>query len=194
MEYPMLISGKPGKSGVRVGTPQQERELLRDLARKAEQELIGVQMASMDELTLLPNRHGFIALAQLGLDACQQLGRPATLLFFNLDEFKRINYLFGRTEGDNALKTFADVLRIGFRESDVVGRLDGATFVALLIGSASVEVSAIKARLEEMLDERNAMAHRGYEIRFSIGQIEYDPVLHGSVEELLDEAERVLGH
>jgi diguanylate cyclase (GGDEF)-like protein len=194
MEYVMLISGKPHKSGVRVGTPQQERELLRDLARKAEQELIGVQMAGMDELTLLPNRHGFIALAQLGLDACQQLGRPATLLFFNLDEFKRINYLFGRTEGDNALKTFADVLRIGFRESDVVGRLDGATFVALLMGSASVEVSAIKARLEEMLDERNAMAHRGYEIRFSIGQIEYDPVLHGSVEELLDEAERVLGH
>lgn len=190
----MLIPGKPHKSGVRAGTPQQERELLRDLARKAEQELIGVQMASMDELTLLPNRHGFIALAQLGLDACQQLGRPATLLFFNLDEFKRINYLFGRTEGDNALKTFADVLRIGFRESDVVGRLDGATFVALLIGSASVEVSAIKVRLEEMLDERNAMVHRGYEIRFSIGQIEYDPVLHGSVEELLDEAERVLGH
>jgi len=84
-----------------------------------------VQMASMDELTLLPNRHGFIALAQLGLEACQQLGRPATLLFFNLDEFKRINYLFGRTEGDNALKTFADVLRIGFRESDVVGRRGG---------------------------------------------------------------------
>jgi diguanylate cyclase (GGDEF)-like protein len=193
MEYVMLISGKPHKPGVRAGTPQQERELLRDLARKAEQALIGVQMASMDELTLLPNRHGFIALAQLGLEACQQLGRPATLLFFNLDEFKRINYLFGRTEGDNALKTFADVLRIGFRESDVVGRLEGATFVALLLGSASVDISAIRARLEEMLDERNAMAHRGYDIGFSIGQIEFDPVIHGSVEELLVEAEKALG-
>ena len=178
----MLISGKPHKPGVRAGTPQQERELLRDLARKAEQELIGVQMASMDELTLLPNRHGFIALAQLGLEACQQLGGPATLLFFNLDEFKRINYLFGRTEGDNALKTFADVLRIGFRESDVVGRLEGS----------SVDVSAIRARLEEMLVERNAMTHRGYDIRFSIGQIEFDPALHGSVEELLEEAEEAL--
>jgi diguanylate cyclase len=193
MEYVMLISGKPHKSSKRAGTPQQERELLRDLARKAEQELIGVQMASMDELTLLPNRHGFLALAQLGLDACGQLGRPATLLFFNLDEFKRINYLFGRTEGDSALKTFADVLRIGFRESDVIGRLDGATFVALLTGSASVDTHAIKARLEEMLDERNATAHRGYDIRFSIGQIEHDLAVHGTAEELLDEAERVIG-
>lgn len=189
----MLISGKPHNFGERAGTPQQERELLRDLARKAEQELIGVQMASMDELTLLPNRHGFLALAQLGLDACQQMGRPATLLFFNLDEFKRINYLFGRAEGDDALKTFADVLRIGFRENDVIGRLEGATFVALLTGSGSVDLTAIKARLEEMLDERNATVHRGFDIRFSIDQIEYDPTLYGSVEELLVEAEKALG-
>ena len=192
----MLISGKPHKPGVRADpmrTPQQERELLRDLARKAEQELIGVQMASMDELTLLPNRHSFLALAQAGLEACMQLERPATLLFFNLDDFKRINYLFGRAEGDNALKIFADVLRIGFRESDVIGRLEGATFVALLTGSSAVDTNAIKARLEEMLDERNATAHRGYDIRFSIGQIEHDPTAHGSVEEYLAEAEKVLG-
>lgn len=189
----MLISGKPHKTGICAGTPQQERELLRDLARKAEQELIGVQMASMDELTLLPNRHGFIALAELGLEACLRLERPATLLFFNLDDFKRINYLFGRSEGDNALKTFADVLRIGFRESDVIGRLDGATFVALLTGSCGVDIKAIKARFEEMLDERNTTAQRGYDIRFSIGQIEFDPEVHGSVEELLGEAEKALG-
>jgi diguanylate cyclase (GGDEF)-like protein len=189
----MLISGKPHKSGVGAGTPQQERELLRDLARQAEQALIGVQMASMDELTLLPNRHGFIALAEMGLQACAGLDRPATLLFFNLDEFKRINYLFGHAEGDRALKTFADVLSIGFRESDVIGRLQGATFVALLTGSAAVDITAIKARLEEMLDERNASAHRGYAIRFSIGQIEHDPAFHGSVEELLEEVERLMG-
>jgi diguanylate cyclase (GGDEF)-like protein len=189
----MLIPGKPHKTGVCAGTPQQERELLRDLARKAEQELIGVQMASMDELTLLPNRHGFLALAQLGLDACMQLDRPATLLFFNLDEFKRINYLFGRTEGDKALKTFADVLRIGFRESDVIGRLEGATFVVLLTGSCGVDITAIKARLEEMLDERKAAGHRGYAIGFSIGQIEHDAADHGSVDELLVEAEKALG-
>lgn len=192
----MLISGKPYKKSPcadTLRTPAQERELLRDLARQAEQEQTGVQMASMDELTLLSNRHGFLALAQMGLDACVQLERPATLLFFNLDDFKRINYLFGRSEGDDALKTFADVLRIGFRENDVIGRLEGATFVALLTGTGGVDLTAIKARLEEMLDERNATVHRGYDIRFSIGQIEYDPTAHDSVEALLTEAETALG-
>ncbi|MDR6915723.1 diguanylate cyclase (GGDEF)-like protein [Pseudomonas sp. 3296] len=192
----MLIPGKPVKNGVRADplrSPQQERQLLRDLAHKAEQELMGVQMASMDELTLLPNRHGFTVLAQQGLDACQQLDKPTTLLLLKLDELKHINYLYGRAEGDRALKTFADVLRIAFRESDVIGRLGSDKFVALLLGSSVVDIAAIRARLEEILAERNATVHRRSDLHFSLGQIECDPQLHQSAEELLtvvDEAMR----
>jgi diguanylate cyclase (GGDEF)-like protein len=167
----------------------EEREQLRDLARMAEQELAAVQVASMDELTLLSNRHGFEALAQHGLSACKRLEKPATLLFFDLDNFRQINDLHGRAEGDNALKTFADVLRIAFRESDVVGRLDGDEFVALLTGAAHLETTAIMARLQEILDERNSALQRGYAIRFSVGQIEYDPQRHESIEGLLADAD-----
>jgi diguanylate cyclase (GGDEF)-like protein len=170
----------------------EERALLRDLAGMAEQELMAVQMASMDELTLLSNRRGFKTLAQHGLDACKRLDRPATLLFFDLNDFKQINDLYGHAEGDNALKTFADVLRIAFRESDVVGRLGGDEFVALLTGSSHVETTAIMARLKEILDERNAMLQRGYDIRFSVGQIEYDPQRHDNVATLLADADSAM--
>ena len=149
-------------------------------------------MASMDELTLLSNRHGFTALAQLGLDACQRLEIPATLVFFDLDNFKHINYLYGRAEGDDALKTFADVLRIAFRESDVIGRLGGDEFVALLTGSSHVETATIMARLQEILHERNAMLQRGYDIRFSVGQIEYDAQRHRSIDNLLADADAAM--
>ena len=167
----------------------EERELLRDLARMAEQEMVAVQMASMDELTLLSNRRGFKILAQHALSACDRLSRPATLLFFDLDDFKPINDRFGHAEGDSALKTFADVLRIAFRESDVIGRLGGDEFVALLTGSSHVETAAIVARLKEILDERNAMLQRGYDIRFSVGQIEYDARRHASIDDLLADAD-----
>ena len=188
----MLIPGKPvkpGAGGVPSRSPQEEREWLRDLSRKAEQELSGVQMASMDELTLLPNRHGFATLAEQGLDACQRLEKPATLLLFNLDDFKRLHYLYGSAASDKTLKIFADVLRIAFRESDVIGRLGSDKFVALLTGSGTVELDAIKSRLEEILAERNASAHRANDLRFSLGQIEYDPLSHGSIEGLLAEAD-----
>ncbi|MNT73884.1 hypothetical protein D3C72_2126440 [compost metagenome] len=74
----------------------------------------------------------------------------------------------------------------------MVGRLEGDRFVALLTGSTAVEIAAIKARLNEILDERNATAHRSYDIRFSVTQVEYDPIVHDSIEELLGEAERVM--
>ncbi|MDR6959783.1 diguanylate cyclase (GGDEF)-like protein [Pseudomonas brassicacearum] len=170
----------------------EERELLRDLARMAEQEMIAVQMASMDELTLLSNRRGFKMLAQHALGVCDRLSRPATLLFFDLNDFKSINDRFGHAEGDAALKAFADVLRIAFRESDVIGRLGGDEFVALLTGSSHVETSAIVGRLKEILDERNAMLHRGYDIHFSVGQIEYDPRQHSSIDNLLAEADAAM--
>jgi len=170
----------------------EERELLRDLARMAEQEMVAVQMASMDELTLLSNRRGFRTLAQHALNVCDRLSRPATLLFFDLNDFKPINDRYGHAEGDNALKTFADVLRIAFRESDVIGRLGGDEFVALLTGSSHVETTTIMARLQEILDERNAMLQRGYDIRFSVGQIEYDALRHQSIDNLLADADAAM--
>ena len=196
--YPLTVP-----SGNKMGTlclidtkprdlDEEERALLRDLAGMAEQELMAVQMASMDELTLLSNRRGFKMLAQHALDACARLEKPATLLFFDLNDFKQINDLYGHAEGDSALKTFADVLRIAFRESDVVGRLGGDEFVALLTGSSHVETTAIMARLKEILEERNATLHRGYAIRFSVGQIEYNPQRHDTVDKLLADADAAM--
>ncbi|MBB1612690.1 diguanylate cyclase [Pseudomonas protegens] len=170
----------------------EDRALLRDLARMAEQELAAVQMASMDELTLLSNRRGFEALARHALGVCKRLEKPATLLFFDLNDFKQINDTYGHAEGDGALKTFADVLRIAFRESDVIGRLGGDEFVALLTAADHVETSAIMARLREILDERNATLKRGYDIRFSVGQIEYDAGRHPDIEALLADADKAM--
>jgi len=209
-----LVTGEPGirfyagqplglEGGSKLGTlclidtrprtlDDEERALLRDLARMAEQEMVAVQMASMDELTLLSNRRGFRTLAQHALNVCERLSRPATLLYFDLNDFKPINDRFGHAEGDSALKTFADVLRIAFRESDVIGRLGGDEFVALLTGSSHVEISAIMARLREVLDERNAMLQRGYDIRFSVGQVEYGPRHHESIDSLLADADAAM--
>jgi GGDEF domain-containing protein len=48
------------------------------------------------------------------------------------------------------------------------------------------------ARLKEILDERNAMLQRGYDIRFSVGQIEYDPQRHDNVATLLADADSAM--
>ena len=58
-----------------------DRMLLRDLARMVELELSAVQLASTDELTLLSNRRGFEMLAQHALHVCNRLEKPVSMIF-----------------------------------------------------------------------------------------------------------------
>jgi diguanylate cyclase (GGDEF)-like protein len=169
---------------------EEDRALLRDLAAMAEQELAAVQLATMDELTLLSNRRGFEALAQHALNVCRRLERPASLLFFDLNDFKQINDTHGHAEGDRALATFAEVLRSELRDSDVIGRLGGDEFVALLTDAQGEHSEDVVARVQRALTLRNKEAGRGYDIRFSVGHTDFDPGRHASIADLLASSDR----
>lgn len=181
-----LIDVQPREFG------EEDRALLRDLARMAEQELAALQLATMDELTLLSNRRGFSALAQHALNVCERLDKPATLLFFDLDGFKGINDRFGHAEGDRALSVFAAQLRQSLRDSDVIGRLGGDEFVALLTSSDAALCEATLARLKSAMDAINEQAARGYDIAFSVGSVQFDAARHDGTTALLAEADAAM--
>ena len=88
--------------------------------------------ATTDHLTGLLNRGAFLEAARRMHSAQSARGEPVTLLMFDLDKFKSINDRFGHAVGDSALKTFARVLQESTRASDVVGRLGGEEFVAMV--------------------------------------------------------------
>jgi diguanylate cyclase (GGDEF)-like protein len=169
-----------------------DSELLRDLTRMAEQEIAAVQLATMDELTLLSNRRGFMVLGQHALSLCARLERPASLHFYDLDGFKLINDRFGHAEGDRALVSFSALLMKTFRDSDVVGRLGGDEFVVLTTNCTDTASRAANRRLQLALDEYNRSGERGYEIRFSVGAVAYDPGRHSSIDALLGDADALM--
>lgn len=169
-----------------------EVQILRDLAHMAEQNLAAEQIAVTDNLTHLTNRGGFESFAGHILAVCKRLDRAATLLFFDLNSFKPINDNFGHAEGDRALRTFANCLISEFRESDAVARLGGDEFAVLLTGVALPEATQAAARLRARVDRVNQAENRGYEIRFSVGQVQYDPARHASIHDLLVEADSAM--
>lgn len=166
--------------------------LLQDLAKMAEQEIVAVQLATLDDLTSLSNRRGFETLAQHALSVCQRLEKPACLLFFDLNGFKQINDSFGHAEGDRALSSFANDLHIAFRDSDVIGRIGGDEFSVLLTDSNSSSTSVVLSRLQESIEARNLAEARGYDIRYSVGCIEYEAKRHKSVLQLLADADAAM--
>ncbi len=171
------------------------RQLLRDLGEMAESEINAIQLATIDELTRISNRRGFMTLAQNSLSLCARHNAPVSLVYFDLNEFKPINDRFGHAEGDRALVAFAYLMRKTFRDSDVCARLGGDEFAVLLTNTPGQHAAEIVARFRAQIDFYNRESKRGYEIGFSEGIVSPRPGRYFSVEEMLEQADRLMyGH
>ena len=168
---------------------EDECTMLRDLAEMAEGELGAIQLATIDDLTKISNRRGFISLAQNSINLCARQETPVSLVFLDLDKFKPINDQFGHAEGDHALITFADLMRKSFRDSDVFARIGGDEFVVLLTNTEKDHAAEIVARFRGQVDAYNTQAKRGYDLCFSDGIVSMLPDQDSLVDDLLREAD-----
>lgn len=114
------------------------------------------------------------------------------MLFFDIDLFKEINDSFGHAEGDKALCAFAQVLRETFRASDVLGRIGGDEFAVLLSDTGIDYVDTTLDRLQQAVNRLNLEACRGYDIRYSVGAIEFNAVDHGNIQKLMSAADELM--
>lgn len=164
----------------------EDKELFQDLALMAEQEISALQLATLDLLTGIANRRGFITLAQHQMTVQQAQMTPMTLVLFDLDDLKPINDAFGHVEGDEALITFAKVLHQVLPD-EVIGRIGGDEFVAFIAddgGKIEQLISQLQTALQQVKDAQN----KSYLIRFSAGFVSQtqNPM---SVEEMIEVAD-----
>jgi diguanylate cyclase (GGDEF)-like protein/PAS domain S-box-containing protein len=157
---------------------------------RAEEQL--AYIATHDPLTGVPNRLGFLTLAEQQLKMADRAKKRMVLLFADFDHLKRINDTFGHSEGDRALIEVADVLEDTFRESDIIGRIAGDEFVVLAIETDGDSAEILATRLQENLEARNAKADRRYDLSLSVGIARYDPEYPCSIDELLARADRAM--
>lgn len=171
---------------------EEDKMLLRDLAHLVEAEMDAIQLATMDTLTQLSNRRGFEAIAQHAINLCKRLGKPATLLFFDLNDFKKINDQYGHASGDVALQTFSATLMNAFRNSDVIARHGGDEFVVLLTNTLPEVASKVLDRFSGMIADHNLLDNNDYDISYSVGVIEYDSQKHESIVDLISDADQLM--
>jgi diguanylate cyclase (GGDEF)-like protein len=88
--------------------------------------------ASHDGLTGLLNRVGFKQRIDVVLDGARSQDGHAGLLFVDLNEFKRVNDLYGHEAGDELIRQAAVRLRAACRSGDEVARLGGDEFAVIL--------------------------------------------------------------
>lgn len=93
------------------------------------------RLASIDELTELPNRRSFHEQLAQFLLLKERNNNPLSVIFIDVDNFKNINDTKGHHVGDKVLKSLAETLNKNIRKSDFVARWGGEEFVILLINT-----------------------------------------------------------
>jgi diguanylate cyclase (GGDEF)-like protein len=106
-----------------------------------------VALVSYDELTGMLNRRGFLHRAQQLCQSARATRTPLSVLMMDLDHFSAINGAIGHEGGDRALMAFAELANAQMRSGDIIGRLGGEEFCALLPGADESEGLRIAERL-----------------------------------------------
>jgi diguanylate cyclase (GGDEF)-like protein len=149
-------------------------------------DLLGTQTAlrelvEIDPLTALPNRRSLLP----ALAAAATTG--ATVLFFDLNDFKKINDRYGHQAGDDCLRRFARSLKASFGSEDHLARYAGDEFVVVARDASADQIQTSISRIRELL---RAERGNGPDVRFAVGQAKL--AIKGSPEEALQAADAAM--
>jgi len=125
--------------------------ILRDISEQHEAAEATRQSVASDHLTGLANRRAFFEAAALELQRRTTKPRPLSLVMIDADHFKRINDRHGDATGDAVLRHLAAALSANFRTVDVVARIGGEAFIALLPGATLEAAEAVAQRVRRGL-------------------------------------------
>ena len=116
----------------------QKTKLLRKIVGRTNDKLL--HFATHDVLTGLPNRALLAERIQHAIHVSKRSGLSFAVLFMDLDGFKGINDSLGHSVGDGLLVAVGQRIRACIRSEDMVSRIGGDEFVAVMGNLASPEV------------------------------------------------------
>ena len=146
-----------------------------------------------DPLTGLFNRRFMQESLDKELQHSKRKQRSLSLIFLDLDHFKRFNDVFGHDAGDSVLQSMADIFRMHFRAEDVICRYGGEEF-AVILPESSIQDAFQRAEALRLATKDLKLVHRGVlldPVTLSVGIAGFPE--HGqTAQELLDRADKTL--
>jgi len=149
-------------------------------------------LAITDALTGLLNRRGFHQSLESSLARIGRNGKRMAVLYIDLDGFKRVNDSLGHAAGDQVLQRVAEQLRTCLRPYDILARVGGDEFTALIDSLDHPEDAArVAEKLIELVSVRQCLDGIDVTLGASIGIACY-PECGDSVDSLLRSADMAM--
>ncbi|HTU25028.1 MAG TPA: diguanylate cyclase [Pirellulales bacterium] len=148
------------------------------------------ERATKDPLTQVANRAEFDRTHKLFVAAHLERQLPCSLIICDIDRFKHINDTYGHPAGDEAIKSFAQLLKGGCRPGDLVARYGGEEFVVLCADCRNSVAAGRAEQMRKNLARLPQAALGGLPITASFGVTEVQP--GDTPETMLRRADRAL--
>jgi len=127
------------------------------------------EMAIRDGLTKLYTHRYFYDRLDEEFSRALRYREPLSLLFFDIDDFKRINDSFGHIRGDEVLRKIGRCIKAVVRESDIPARYGGEEFAVLLPNTTSEGAHEMARRLSAIIREQSYNDLRDESVTVSTG-------------------------
>ena len=146
-------------------------------------------LSRQDPLTGAVNARWFAEVAERELSGAHRYQTPLALAYIDLDDFKAVNDTFGHSVGDELLRTVAETIASNLRPTDLLARMGGDEFAALLPRTEADAAVAAFTRIRSILV--GEMERHGWSVTFSVGIVGVSKLI-GSIDDLLSYADSLM--
>ncbi len=152
------------------------------------------QMAIIDPLTNIYNRRQLDSSLDNEISRSVRFKQSFSIAIFDIDHFKTINDNFGHSAGDVVLKDVSEIIKKSCRKIDIVGRIGGDEFLAILPNTQMQQAFIFAERIRVNVEKYELHAQNlcsKYQMTISIGIAEFDSA-RDNAENLLHKADKAL--
>lgn len=134
--------------------------------------LMQKQLAQEDFLTKASNARAFYNYMKIEMSRISRYNKPLTIVYLDIDDFKKINDTFGHPHGDRILTRFVNTIRSTIRLTDAVARLGGDEFAIILPELPAASAGAFVSHIKETIDRETAGSEGP--VTFSAGVVTFE--------------------
>lgn len=165
-------------------------ELSRNMESILERNRILDIMSGYDELTGLLNLRGFMEQVKTLLE--RKGSQKAYVIYGDLDHLKEINDNWGHPEGNYAIRSAGEILKKCLRDSDILGRVGGDEFIAVVLSEAESFESIFRKRVKLACQELNETSGKPFYVELTLGLAPFECKPDTDIQEIISLADASL--